>query len=111
MPKSDAPPPTSAAIKRSYQGPPSFTDLLPWVEYLPESRAFVLEDGVSLGALFDIEPVGCEARTSEFMTQLRDALQTAVGESVPELDDSPWVLQLYVQDEPSLTDFEQICRN
>ena len=111
MPKSKAPPPTSAAIKRSYQGPPSFTDLLPWVEYLPESRAFVLEDGVSLGALFDIEPVGCEARTSEFMTQLRDALQTAVGESVPELDDSPWVLQLYVQDEPSLTDFEQICRN
>ena len=61
---SDTSPLTNATIKQHYTRPPSFTDLLPWMEYIPESRAFLLEDGVSLGALFEVQPVGCEARTS-----------------------------------------------
>lgn len=97
----------SADVKRSYERPPSFTDLLPWVEYIPESRAFLLEDGVSVGALFELEPVGTEARTDVFMAHLRDAIQTALTEAIPELDDAPWVLQIYVQDEPSLNQFQR----
>lgn len=96
---------THAAVKQRYCRPPSFTDLLPWMEYLPHSGAFVLEDGVSLGALFELDPVGCEARTPAFMTQLRDAVQTAINEAIPEYDEAPWVLQCYVQDEPRLTQF------
>ena len=61
--KSSNPPVRSIEIKRGYDRPPSFTDLLPWVEYIPESRAFLLEDGVSVGALFELVPVGTEART------------------------------------------------
>ena len=97
----------TATVKQLYERPASFTDLLPWVEYDPDSRTFLLEDGVSLGAVFDIEPVGCEARTPEFMARLRDAIQTAINEAIPELDEAPWILQVYVQDEPSLTDFTQ----
>jgi conjugative transfer ATPase len=97
----------TARVKQLYERPASFTDLLPWVEYDPDSRTFLLEDGVSLGAVFDIEPVGCEARTPEFMARLRDAIQTAISEAIPELDEAPWILQVYVQDEPSLTDFTQ----
>ncbi|ABA57167.1 conserved hypothetical protein [Nitrosococcus oceani ATCC 19707] len=100
---SDASPLTSDSIKQHYHRPPSFTDLLPWMEYLPESKTFLLEDGVSLGALFEVLPVGCEARTPAFMTQLRDAIQIAINEAIPERDDAPWVLQIYVQDEPKLT--------
>ena len=55
------PPVETAAIRRLYRRPPSFTDLLPWVEYLPESRSFLLEDGISVGALFELMPVGTEA--------------------------------------------------
>ena len=98
---------TTDAVKQHYQRPPSFTDLLPWMEYIPESKAFLLEDGVSLGALFEVQPVGCEARTSAFMTQLRDAIQIAINETIPERDDAPWVLQVYVQDEPQLTGFSE----
>ena len=98
---------TTDAVKQHYQRPPSFTDLLPWMEYIPESKAFLLEDGVSLGALFEVQPVGCEARTSAFMTQLRDAIQIAINETIPERDDAPWVLQIYVQDEPQLTRFSE----
>jgi len=100
-------PVTQAAVKQLYERPSSFTDLLPWVEYHPESRTFLLEDGISVGALFELEPVGCEARTPQFMAQLRDAIQTALTDAIPEEDDAPWVLQVYVQDEPSLRGFQQ----
>ena len=100
-------PVTNAMVKRLYERPPSFTDLLPWVEYNPESRTFLLEDGISLGALFELIPAGTEARTPEFMTQLRDAIQTALTDAIPEDDDAPWVLQVYVQDEPSLQGFQK----
>ncbi len=92
-------------VHRQYESPPSFTDLLPWMEYLPDIQAFVLEDGLSLGALFEIEPAGCEARTPAFMSELRDSIQTAICEAIPETDEAPWVLQVYVQDEPSLESF------
>ncbi len=81
------------------------TDLLPWAEYLPESRAFLLEDGISVGALFELEPVGTEARSPRFMAELRDAIQTALTDAIPERDGAPWILQVYVQDTPSLTAF------
>ena len=83
--RSDDQPVKTADVKRLYQRPPSFTDLLPWAEYLPESRAFLLEDGISVGALFELEPVGTEARTPRFMAELRDAIQTALTDAIPAL--------------------------
>ena len=100
-------PVTRAMVKRLYERPPSFTDLLPWVEYNSESRTFLLEDGISLGALFELTPAGTEARTPAFMIQLRDAIQTALTDAIPEEDHTPWVLQVYVQDEPSLQGFQK----
>ena len=90
-----------------YQRPDSFTDLLPWVEYDPESKTFLLDDGVSVGALFELLPLSCEARPQSFMAKLREQLQSVITEAIPEEDDAPWVLQLYVQDEPSLRGLDQ----
>ncbi len=98
-------------VQALYERPPSFTPFLPWVEYLPDSQCFLLEDGVSVGAMFDLTPVGTEARTVPFMVALRDAIQTALSEALPELDDAPWVLQLYVQDEPNLDSLVQSLRH
>ena len=73
---------TTAEVKALYARPPSFTDFLPWVEYLSDSRCFLLEDGVSVGALFELTPAGTEARTPGFMAELRDAIQTAITEAI-----------------------------
>ncbi|MCP5024592.1 MAG: conjugative transfer ATPase, partial [bacterium] len=100
-------PVTTRQVKQLYERPSSFTDLLPWMEYNPTSRTFLLEDGISVGALFELTPAGTEARTPEFMIQLRDAIQTALTDAIPEEDDSPWILQVYVQDEPSLQSFQK----
>ncbi len=102
---------TTRQVKQLYERPSSFTDLLPWMEYNPASRTFLLEDGISVGALFEITPAGTEARTPEFMTQLRDAIQTALTDAIPEEDESPWILQVYVQDEPSLQSFQKEVAN
>ena len=104
-------PVTTNRVKQLYESPPSFTDFLPWMEYNPASRTFLLEDGISVGALFELIPAGTEARTPAFMTQLRDAIQTALTDAIPEEDDAPWILQVYVQDEPSLQGFEKEIAN
>lgn len=95
----------SDTVAASYRPIPSFTDLLPWVEYLPESRCVLLEDGNSVGALFDIQPFATEAASAKDLVELRDAVQAAITDAIPEEEPDPWIVQCYVQDEPSLRAF------
>ncbi len=96
---------TTAKVAELYRPTPSFTDLLPWVEYLPESGSFLLEDGVSVGALFELQPCATEAKSPQDLVSLRDAIQAAITDAIPEEDPDPWVLQCFVQDEPNLLSF------
>ena len=77
----------------------SFVDRLPWVEYLPLSQCMLLEDGVSVAAFFELTPLGTEGRESAWLLQARDTLENVLQDSFDELDDNPWVVQLYAQDE------------
>ena len=74
----------------------------------PTAGAFLLEDGVSVGALFELTPVGTEARTRRRSWKLTCATPSRprLTEAVPELVvRRRGYLQLYVQDEPSLSGF------
>ncbi|EPP5101044.1 conjugative transfer ATPase [Enterobacter hormaechei] len=92
-------PATLADEQALYEVSPSFADLLPWVEYLPESRCMLLEDGISVAAFFELMPIGTEGREASWLAQVRDALENALQDSFDELDESPWVIQLYAQDD------------
>ena len=92
---------------RCYQRPPSFVDLIPWTTYLSESGFFVLDDGVSVGAALELFPIGTEAVSEEFLVDVRNALQIALVDAIPEEATHPWVLQLYIQDDYDLTSFRQ----
>ncbi|MDE2049863.1 MAG: conjugative transfer ATPase [Gammaproteobacteria bacterium] len=94
-----AQPATLADEQALYDVAPSFVDLLPWVEYLPDSRTLLLDDGKSVAAFFEISPVGTEGREAVWLDKVRDALEDALQDSFEELEQHPWVLQLYVQDE------------
>ncbi len=98
--------PTEQRIREHYQRPRSFTNLLPWVEYDPDAQVFLLDDGVSVAALFELFPIGAEARTQDYLEALRDRLQTVLT-SLPERNTSPWIVQLYLQDQASLGDLAQ----
>jgi conjugative transfer ATPase len=97
---------TQATVAEGYREPPSFTDLLPWVEYNPVRNSIVLEDGVSVGAWLELSVIGTEARSSDYLRELRDNVQAILTDAIPE-EDNPWVLQVYVQDEPDLAPFSQ----
>jgi conjugative transfer ATPase len=100
-------PATQADVARLYEVAPSFVDLLPWVDYLPSEKAMLLEDGISRAAFFELTPIGTEGRDPEWLRKVRDALENALQDSFDELETSPWVMQLYAQDEISWDDFLQ----
>jgi len=94
-------PPTEARFRQLYERPTSFTNLLPWLEYDPGTRSFLLDDGFSVAALFELRPVPAESRPETYLAEIRDKLQTAIADAIPE-ETPPWVLQFYCQDEPDL---------
>ncbi|MBV2205719.1 MAG: conjugative transfer ATPase [Pseudomonas sp.] len=92
-------PATRADEQALYDAAPSFADLLPWAEYLPAPRCMLLDDGQSVAAFYELQPVGTEGREPEWLLQVRDALENTLQDACDELEDSSWVIQLYAQDE------------
>jgi len=100
---------TMAALRRTYERAPSFASRLPWVEFLDESGCFLLEDGKSVGVVAEVTPVPTEGRSPESLEHIRDQIEAALQDSLPEEDDYPWVAQLYVSDDTNpRTDIEKI---
>ena len=93
---------TVSTVKKDYIEQPSFTNLLPWREYDKDNKIFLLEDGKGVGALFDIEQVGVEAKPDSFIDEVQDKLQATISESIPEDHVAPWTVQFFVQDELSV---------
>ncbi|WP_073668447.1 conjugative transfer ATPase [Pseudomonas aeruginosa] len=94
-------PATRADEQDLYNVAPSFADRLPWVEYLPQSQCMLLDDGASVAAFYELLPVGTEGREPAWLLQVRDALENVLQDAFDELEDNPWVVQLYVQDDPN----------
>jgi conjugative transfer ATPase len=90
---------TNNEIKAAYRGKNSFTDFLPWVEYIESSGCFLLEDGCSVGVIADVIPVATEGREFESLQGVRDQIESAFQDALPELDHHPWVIQMFAKDE------------
>ncbi|HFF4095528.1 TPA: conjugative transfer ATPase [Escherichia coli] len=82
-----------------YHACPSVIDFLPWVEYLDEEQCLLLDDGVSVGAVYEVSPAATEGRTAERLEQIRDTVEDALLDSFDEYDSHPWVVQFFCQDE------------
>jgi len=104
-------PATVADEQALYEVAPSFVELLPWVEFMPGSNAMLLEDGQSVAAFYELVPLGTEGREPGWLAHARDALENALQDSFDELDENPWVLQLYAQDEPSFDQYMKTLRD
>lgn len=96
--------PATLADEQAFQGvAPSFTDLLPWVAYLPDTKCMLLDNGQPVAAFFELTPIGTEGREPAWLLQVRDTQENVLQDSFDELDHSPWIVQLYVQDNPVVT--------
>ena len=95
-------PVTTRQVNRGYQRERSFIDFLPWVEVLDNHQAVLLEDGHSVGAVFEVNPIGTAGRTQEHLASVRDTLEEALQDSFEEYDQSPWVIQTYTFDDTQI---------
>ncbi|MEY0489106.1 conjugative transfer ATPase [Proteus terrae] len=96
---------TQQAVKSLYPNYASFIDFLPWVEYLPNSQCLLLDDGISVGAVFEVIPVGTEGRTEARLEEIRDIVEDAFQDSFEERDSHPWVIQFFCQDEAEPSEY------
>lgn len=87
---------------KAYARERSFVDFLPWVEFLEEPQAVLMEDGCSVGAVFELTPLGTAGRTQAYLAGVRDSFQEALQDSFEEFDRDPWVLQTYSVDQRDL---------
>lgn len=96
---------------KSYGTEPSIIDYMPWGEYLRKERCLLLDDGLSVGAVFEVIPVGTEGRSTERLEEIRDVVEDALQDSLPELNDHQWVVQFYCQDETDVTAYMDKLRS
>ena len=90
---------TEAEAQALYRPDRSFVDLLPWVEAVRDAEsgfeAVLLEDGASLGTVWEVLPLGTEGRSAAFLAEIRDGVQDVIQDSFEERDTNPWVVQTY----------------
>ena len=113
--KGDADPaglgPSHYASPRRPRRRPSFTDDLPWVEYDPEEKSILLENGISVGAIYEITPKGTDGATDEVMQDVCNRAQDLVGTVIREEAKDHWIVQWYVTDEFHDTAMEDRIRS
>lgn len=98
-------PATLADEQKLYEVASSFVDRLPWAEYLEDSQCLLFDDARSVAAFFELQSIGTEGRDAAWLEHARDALENALQDSFDELEEQPWVVQFYVQDETSFDEY------
>jgi len=95
---------TVKQLEAAYESGSSFTDLLPWAEYIPECKQILMIDGYTRMACYELTPLPSEGRTEEYLQEAADNLALMLSESFHEHSEDPWVIQFYVNNEPDLDD-------
>ena len=88
----------------------SFSGFLPYAEWLEEHNMMLLEDHVSVAALWEIDPVRSEGMDLEYMNNIETQLVAATAGVLEKASkEGQYVLSCYTQDEFSLNEeFEMI---
>ena len=103
-------PMTIARRQSMAQRPPSFTDLLPYVGYEADAKTFVLSDGTTLGALFELGAVPTEAQAPAYLYDKARKVQEAL-QALPESTDTPWIVQFFVSDDRDISGLNKYLRD
>ena len=102
---------TRKEVAASYEQPPSISNKLPWMDYDPNTQCFHLDDGRSVSAVFELTDVAMDTKSGDRLAQLELGLQSVLHDVFPLYfdEESPWIVQFYLQDELSLKKFYEAC--
>lgn len=98
---------TKSSLSRGYRRLPSLSDRLQWQDYDPETKAFLMADGKSHAAIYEVTPLPTEARSEDYLASLRDKFSGLIFDTFEHYmpNESPWIVQFYLSDERSLNPF------
>lgn len=99
LPMDGSRPLTHKLLQKTFTDNPSFAEFLPFRDYDEEEGVFHFYDGVSVGAVMEIKPIDVEGRPPEILKKVERALDKSI-KSVPPSQNSPWIIQIFLEDEP-----------
>ena len=94
---------TKSEIKRGYEKAQSLIDRgrLPWKGFDTKNKFVILEDGVSVGAIYELFDISCEGRSAEYLMEIQKKIRS-IFYSMKYFREAPWVIQFYVSDDPNV---------
>ncbi len=95
---------TQADVAALYDTRESITDWLPVLDYEPEYKTFLLEDGISAAAMFEVIALPTEGRSEKYLANAEENIRNALTYGIPEKD-RPYILQTIVEDELSIEEY------
>jgi conjugative transfer ATPase len=108
LPADGSRPLTSEEYEAVYKEPPSFTQFLPFKDYDKEQQVFTMDDGLSVGVVFELIPVDVEGQSQKVLEIIESGIQQAL-QRLPGDRDYPIIVQTYLNDEP-ITDLVEKLR-
>jgi conjugative transfer ATPase len=100
-----------AEVKRAYAYYPSITEHLAVRDYDADSGLFLLQDNRSLGMGFRVKPIATESSPEEVLNVLCEKINTVIKTAIPQEKVNPWVMQVYVEDNPDINTLLQGLRS
>ena len=88
---------TKAKFAELFKAHPSFVDYFPVVDYTPESKTFLLDDGISRGVVFRAWPADTDGRSDEAVVSTMEKIDHAIRQLV-KFEDHPYVCQVFMED-------------
>ncbi len=92
-------PMTHEQYKSVYAEPPSFAQFLPFKDYDKKKEVFLFDDGISVGAVFELTPIDVEGQPQEILEKIEYGIQQSF-QRLPGDRDHPFIVQIYLNDEP-----------
>ena len=99
LPLDGSRPLTADDYEAIYKEPPSFTQFLPFKDYDKAQQVFLLDDGLSVGAVFELTPIDVEGQSQKVLEIIESGIQQAL-QRLPGDRDYPIIVQTYLNDEP-----------
>lgn len=81
---------------------PSLPDQFSVVDFCDEQQVFLFSDGISIGSGFELGDIPAEASPPEYLEAVHQKIRDTFASVVPLHQETPWVMQVFVNDEYSL---------
>lgn len=82
--------------KKLFEADPAFVDYFPVVGYDEESGAFLMADGINVGAVWTLSAADMDAKPAETLTKFNDGLAQAL-QQLPQEDGTPYTVQIFLE--------------